>query len=26
VDKKNGFFIVCATKLLKNVDNTWFVW
>jgi 16S rRNA (guanine1207-N2)-methyltransferase len=22
VDKKNGFFIVCATKLLKNVDNT----
>jgi hypothetical protein len=24
--KKKGFFVVCATKGSKNVDNVWFVW
>jgi hypothetical protein len=24
--KKKGFFVVCAKKKLKIVDNTWYVW
>jgi hypothetical protein len=26
INKKNGFYVVCAIKRSKNIDNAWFVW
>jgi hypothetical protein len=25
-NKNKGFFVVCAKKQVKSVDNAWFIW